>query len=186
MLLFCDLLLLVPHHLSRRWLFCCYSRERLINIEIIQQIGGIFNQWPYYGNQFARSDYAIYLFSSPTSFKVRNWWKHSSVLFSVPIAFTSSVSRGDAHIPTHKYAHSSPHPPVSIPVQCPLMTLTKTLSGQYLPQSGPSHVTITHILCKWWGWTPSTDKSVSAHSTTFLPSFLPVAVYKLFIYELGE
>lgn len=113
MLLFCDLLLLVPHHLSRRWLFCCCSRERLINIEIIQQIGGIFNQWPYYGNQFARSDYAIYLFSSPTSFKVRNWWKHSSVHFSVPIAFTSSVSRGDAHIPTHKYAHSSPHPPVS-------------------------------------------------------------------------
>lgn len=111
MLLFCDLLLLVPHHLSRRWLFCCCSRERLINIEIIQQIGGIFNQC----NQFARSDYAIYLFSSPTSFKVRNWWKNSSVLFSVPIAFTSSVIVEVMHI----FPRINTHIPLPIP-QCPV------------------------------------------------------------------
>lgn len=117
------------------------------------------------------------------SSRARNWWKHSSVLFSVPIAFTSSVSRGDAHIPTHKYAHSSPPSPS---VQShPLMTLTKTLNGQYLPQrpfSCPHH---TYPLSDGDGHHPLTNQSALIWPPFSRPSSRGLQIVYLWIRRIN-
>lgn len=110
------------------------------------------------------------------------------------VSRTDSQSVEDAHIPTHKYAHSpSPPPPPPLKYRINKVTLEvdqkkKTHNDQYLSQSAV-------LLMSPWRRSRSSDQWVMTMDTIYwqisqssAPPFSPwvSTVYKLFIYELGE